>query len=196
MSDPRCIMILSEKSSGSSALQSSLSRIDGVHLIEWTQHSERETLYWTKAASILGLPQIKMVDSEVPFTPDRARTEIVDLLSRNLPSYIPSLRDDQALLFGGWEALCDRYGPVFVEKSPHHLCQWSALELIRECVDRCKHIDFLLIGLVRNPLAVLYSQFIRWQTRPELLQMQWLNAYRNLGCLKPSVRWAAVHSDL
>ena len=184
MSTFKCLMILSEKSSGSSALQSELSKINGVNSIEWTQHCERETLYWTKAASVLRLPQVKLVDSEVPFPPDRARDQIMDLLSYNIPGFVPAPSDDKFFLFGGWRALCERYGPVFLEKSPHHLGQWSAIELIIEFIDLNPQIEFVLVGLVRNPLSVLYSQFRRWRTRPEKLQDQWLMAYRNLKRLK------------
>ena len=44
--------------------------------------------------------------------------------------------------------------------------------------------DFLLIGLIRNPLDTIYSQFKRWKTRPEKVQYQWLIAYQNLLKLK------------
>jgi Sulfotransferase family len=179
----KCLIILSEKSSGSSALQSRLLRIPQVHGIAWTRHFESETLYWTKAASVLGCPQVKMHQSEVPIPRERARRELITLLERNLGEYVPPT-SDRDLIFEGWRLLCRQFGPVFCEKSPHHLVQWSALELILECQKRQPDIDFLLIGLVRNPMDTIYSQFRRWGARPERLQQQWQVAYENLQALK------------
>jgi hypothetical protein len=183
----KCLIILSDKSSGSSALQSRLLQIPQVHGIAWTRHFESETLYWTKAASVLGCPQIKMHQSEVPIPRERARRELITFLERNLWEHVPPT-SDRDLIFEGWRALCRRFGPVFCEKSPHHLVQWSALELILECQERQPDIDFLLIGLVRNPMDTIYSQFRRWRARPERLQEQWQVAYENLLALKERCR--------
>jgi len=105
------------------------------------------------------------------------------LLKDNLENYSPP-HDDQELIISGWKRLCEKYAPIFLEKSPHHLLQWSAIELIIECIEEIDEIDFLLVGLVRNPMDTVYSQFKRWATRPEQLQYQWLVAYQNLLRLK------------
>ena len=76
------------------------------------------------------------------------------------------------------------YAPVFLEKSPHHLCQWSALELINDCTRQLTDVDTPLIGLVRNPMDAIYSQYRRWKSRPEGVQQQWLIGYRNLERLR------------
>ena len=68
---PLCLFILSVKSSGSSILQRILAESLSGRLVEKTTHSENETLYWTKAASVLGLPQIQMENSQVPFRKER-----------------------------------------------------------------------------------------------------------------------------
>jgi hypothetical protein len=120
-----------------------------------------------------------MIDSEVPIAPDRARKDLRTLLVDNLDT--PLLPEtDSELVFDGWRQLCEAYRPVLVEKSPHHLCQWSALELIMEARDRLQDVDFFIIGLVRNPMDTLYSQFQRWRSPPERVQYQWGMAYRNL----------------
>lgn len=178
-SKAKCIIILSSKSSGSSALQRILTSFPQVKHVSSTRHFEFETLYWVKAASILGLPQTAMLDSEVPIPQESAKLDLIEFLSNNLDSYKPP-PDEEALIFGGWELLCRRYGPIFVEKSPHHLHQWSALELIRQCVKRQLEIDFLFVGLVRNPMAMLYSSWDRMRTAPETNQFEWLTAYENL----------------
>jgi len=175
----RCIVILSDKSSGSSALQDYLVRFAGGRHVEQTRHHEHETLYWTKAASWLGLPQERMLDSEVPLAPERARGDLLALLRDNLGA-APDEPDPRALAFAGWRALCERYAPLFVEKSPHHLHQWSALELLLECMDASPGIDFLAIGLVRNPIDVVYSSWRRWGSAPEANQHEWLRAALNL----------------
>ncbi len=177
----KCIVILSAKSSGSSACQAFLALTGRVRHVERTRHKEHETLYWTKAASILGRPQIPLLDSEVPIPSARAKAGLLQLLRDNLDlDGDPLPDDDEALIFEGWRRLCRRYAPVFLEKSPHHLYQWSNLELLRDAVERLPEIDFHFVGLVRNPLDTLYSAWRRWRTDPEKNQHQWAAAYRNL----------------
>ena len=175
----RCIVILSDKSSGSSALQAYLVRFVGGRHVDKTRHHEHETLYWTKAASLLSRPQEKMLDSEVPIAKERARADLLALLRDNLGD-VPAASDERDLVFRGWRALCERFAPLFVEKSPHHLHQWSALELLLECMDASPDIAFLAIGLVRNPIDVVYSSWRRWGAAPEPNQHEWLRAARNL----------------
>lgn len=181
----KSLIILSEKSSGSSALQQLLTRIGDVRHVARTRHFENETLYWTKAASVLGMPQLAMVDSEVPISRERARADLVTMLGENLAGYAPPA-DDREMVMRGWASLCERHAPVFLEKSPHHLCQQSALDLITQCMRELTEVDFLLVGLVRNPMDTIYSQYRRWKSRPESVQQQWLVAYRNLRRLQES----------
>jgi sulfotransferase family protein len=183
LSNSKCIILLSEKSSGSSACQNLLSRFTEINTVKTTRHFRNETLYWTKAASILRRPQLKMIDSEVPIKYEKAKQDLQTLLSTNIEGYIPP-KNERELIFKGWEELCKKFRPIFLEKSPHHLYQWSALELILECINEMKKTDFILIGLIRNPLDTIYSQFSRWRSRPEELQNQWYVAYNNLLKLK------------
>ncbi|MGQ0621362.1 MAG: sulfotransferase family protein [Panacagrimonas sp.] len=182
----RCIILLSEKSSGSSAVQRLLAESAGVRCVTTTRHFENETLYWTKAASMLSLQQVPMLDSEVPMVHHKARADLLDLLRENLPDYAAH-GNDREIVMDGWRRLCLHYGPIFFEKSPHHLLQWSNLELIVQAIRELPDIEFLLLGLVRHPIDTAYSQFTRWGTRPEDLQYQWMAAYRNLLRLKDQV---------
>ena len=176
---PKCIIILSTKSAGSSALQELLCNFGGGRHVQQTRHGEFETLYWTKAASILGLPQIKLPDSEVPIPRDRALQDLQALLTQNTTGFeLPA--DDNRLIFDGWRALCLAHAPVFVEKSPHHLHQWSCLQLMIEAVQTQPEIDFRFVGLVRNPMDALYSAWSRWRLPPEAFQQHWRTAYENL----------------
>ncbi len=179
----KCIIVLSTKSSGSSAIQTLLARLSCIRHASYTRHREHETLYWTKAASLLGRPQIDMVDSEVPIPQARARRELVAFLTRNTVGFVPP-SDPEELVFKGWEKLCEAHRPVFLEKSPHHLVQSSALQLMLDCDQRLESTAFLYIGLVRNPMDVLYSAWSRWRTLPEILQFEWELAYRNLEELR------------
>ena len=52
---------------------------------------------------------------------------------------------------------------------------------------RMPEIDFRFVGLVRNPMDVLYSAWTRWRTRPETLQHHWSLAYENLANLRGHV---------
>ena len=183
MSNAKSIIILSEKSSGSSACQSFLAKFANVQHVENTRHYFNETLYWTKAASILNKPQTKMVDSEVPIGRNKAKADLVSLLNEDLNDYRPP-ENDEDLVMEGWGLLCKKHAPIFLEKSPHHLCQWSAIELILDCIQRTSDVDFLLIGLIRNPMDTIYSQYSRWKSLPEHVEKQWCRAYENLGKLR------------
>lgn len=183
MSNDKCVIILSEKSSGSSACQNLLAKFANIQHVSKTRHFQNETLYWTKAASILGKPQLNMVDSEIPIKREKARTELISLLKDNLDNYVPPDRDEE-LITEGWRLLCKKHSPIFLEKSPHHLCQWAAIELIIECTREIKDVDFLLIGLVRNPMDTIYSQYKNWKSSPQKVQEQWRIAYQNLLRLK------------
>ena len=139
----KCIIILSNKSSGSSAFQNILLKYTKARSVSKTRHFQNETLYWTKAASVLGLSQNKMLDSEVPIEYSKAKRDLVTLLSNNIDNYqVPKLEKD--IIFQGWLLLCKQYSPIFLEKSPHHLFQWSALQLIIECMDKLKDIALVV----------------------------------------------------
>lgn len=183
MSNGKNIIILSEKSSGSSACQNLLAKSANIRHVAKTRHYENETLYWIKAAALLDKPQLAMVDSIVPFTRKQAKAEIIALLQDNLDDYSPPA-DDEALIHEGWQRLCKQFGPTFLEKSPHHLCQWSALELIVEQMRTNTDVDFLVIGLIRNPMDTIYSQYQRWKSPPTAVEKQWMIAYQNLLRLK------------
>lgn len=176
----KCIIILSNKSSGSSACQNLLAKVSDVRHVRKTRHYQNETLYWTKAASILGLHQEPMLDSEVPIPAVAAREDLLALLRDNLSDADDLPADDRSLVFEGWRRLCREYAPVFLEKSPHHLCQRACLDLILEAERELPEVDFCLIGLIRNPMDQLYSAYTRWRTVPELYQLEWLRACRNL----------------
>lgn len=180
----KCIIILSTKSSGSSACQRLLSQHREVNSVSQTRHFQNETLYWTKAASVLGLPQKRMQDSEVPIEKGKAREDLITLIEQNAGALPECPIVDENFVFEGWRLLCRRYSPVFVEKSPHHLYQWSAVELILKCMKKLPEIDFVLVGLVRNPMDTLYSSWNRRKTDPAIFQHEWLAAYENLLKLK------------
>src|SRR5215208_4627455 len=158
-----CVMLLSDKSSGSTALQNELAKHLDVNLVERTIHNENETLYWNKAAAVLGLPQVNILNSDdLPIMQNKARREIIEFLKANLGTFNPP-SDDEHLVFEGWYRLCRRYGPVFLEKSPHHLHYWSALQLMGECERRCSDIQFR--SLIDNHLRVFkYEELVNGQT--------------------------------
>lgn len=183
----RCIVILSARSSGSSALQNLLVQSPGARHIDWTPHFENESLFWVKAASVLGRPQIKIADSRLPLPVEESRAGLRTLLQENIgAAYVPPT-EDTALVFDGWRDLCQHYAPVFVEKSPHHLHEWAALELLLESLKRVPEVDVMFIGLVRNPMDTLYSMWQRWRGLPHHNQRDWHTAYTNLLRLRELV---------
>jgi hypothetical protein len=179
----KSIILLSEKSSGSSAFQNLLASVQEIKHVKSTRHFENETLFWTKAASILEMPQLKMVDSEVPISRKKAMKDLHQLLKANGVRY-DGPPDTREKIMQGWLQLCVSHQPVFFEKSPHHLCQWSALELIMEAMEKNKQVDTMLVGLIRNPMDTIYSNYKRWKSYPGKVEKQWITAYHNLLKLK------------
>ena len=175
-----CVVILSDKSSGSSILQSVLRAHPSINGVATTAHQERETLYWNKAAALLGRRQERMLDSTIlPMRADEARNALLRLCTDNLPDFRPPT-DDRELVFGGWRALVLAGRPVFLEKSPHHLHYRAALDLLREAERTSPDFAYRYIGLVRDPVDTLHSMWTRWRVPPDARQKEWVRAYRNL----------------
>jgi hypothetical protein len=173
------LYILSEKSSGSSFLFRSLNQALEISKYPSTKHYESETLFWTKAASLLDKPQLSMLASAVPYEKERAREELKYFLSNNLPSDI-TFTNDEDLVFRGWYELIRHFGPVFIEKSPHHLLQWNALALMLEFEKRyVDKVNCHYVCIARNPKDVFLSQFRRWNVNLKQLENQWLTTYMN-----------------
>jgi hypothetical protein len=129
---------------------------------------------------VLGRPQIKIPDSEVPIPAAAARRDLHKLLAANVPQFrIPE--NDMEMVYKGWGALSEAFGPRFVEKSPHHLHEWSALELMLDAERQLPHLDFRYVGLVRNPMDALYSMWNRRRDSMAKYQFHWRIAYDNLS---------------
>jgi hypothetical protein len=181
---PVCIVILSEKSCGSSVLNRNLRSAFGARYIEKTEHYEGETLFWTKAASILGEKQLDASDSVVPYSKKQAFLKLRRLaLENGIPFPYAMGSINKMDIFSVWEKIVVSRSPVFVEKSPHHLFQRSNLELMLEFKKAYPGIKMVFIGLVRDPYDVAYSQFTRWQGNPKNVLRQWTVAYKNLRWL-------------
>ncbi len=160
-------------------LQRELAKHPDVNVVRWTRHQENETLYWNKAAIVMGLPHENLYRSEMPMPHAQARDELIEFLENNL-SQAPVITDDGSWVFEGWRALCEEYGPVFLEKSPHHIHSESALALIEECSVKFPEISFRYIGLARNPISTLYSMWKRWRIHPSKKEKEWSSSYRRL----------------
>lgn len=174
------MLLLSTKSAGSSAVQKYLADRFEIRLLPHTPHHENETLFWTKAASALGLPQDRMHRSVVPYSQNEARNSLQKLLLKNNVDS-PFRQWTEAEIFGAWFALTKKFGPAFFEKSPHHLRNRSNLELIARCMsNQHEQIDFLLIGLIRHPLDTIYSVWRRWGFDCRAFEKEWVASYENL----------------
>ncbi len=145
---------------------------------------EGETLFWSKAAALLGLPQPEMIDSKLlPMSRKDASVALARLIADNLdePGPPPVTREQ---VFETWARLAAQYQPVFLEKSPHHLHNHAVLELLLDAEAKLDDVQFRFIGLVRNPLDTLYSMWRRWRTIPEKRSAEWSRVYTNLQWLQ------------
>ena len=159
-----------------------LLRYEDIHAVKHTRHNERETLYWTKCASLLGHKQKKLIGSEVPIPAKEAGDQLHSLVRKNLSGKIDYTYYNGIYL--GWAGLCLRYAPVFIEKSPHYLANWSNLELIIGAIEMLPKIAHQIIGLVRHPLNTLCSIHRRWKLNLYEYEKQWRRSYNNLLRLK------------
>jgi hypothetical protein len=175
-----CIAILSVKSSGSSIVQRELARALSARLLNVTDHAENETLFWTKAASVLHLRQFKLANSEIPMGRRRAARMLRQFLEANIPGFAGGLATE-AELFSAWAQLVHSGEGVLVEKSPHHLYQPAVVALMRRFAEQAKSVDMRFVGLVRNPVDTLYSSWRRFGVRPEIEERHWIRAYTTLG---------------
>jgi hypothetical protein len=188
---PACMFILSTRSSGSSALQRRIAEVSQARSVAYSRHvnsdgdgrSVIETLYWTKAASVLGMPQLSMPHSEVPIARRRARRDLEEFLRHNgivvdgFPASVESI-------FTAWDRLCLAQGPVLIEKSPHHLYQPAAIDLMERYAAWTTTVEVRFVGLVRNPMDVLYSSWRRFGIPPHEEEVHWRRAYDDLLALK------------
>jgi hypothetical protein len=181
---PVVIILLASKSSGSSAFQKYVQVNYGANLLEQTPHHENETLFWTKAASVLGLQQYAMHRSQVPYSEANAKQQLQDLLSSN-GIELKFTKWSEEEIMATFRQLVLKNGPVFFEKSPHHLFNYSNLDLIFKFKDHyADELDVHVVGLIRNPLSTIYSAWKRWHFNCVAFELEWHKSYQNLQAVK------------
>jgi hypothetical protein len=192
---PTVAILLSDKRSGSTMLQKELCKHPDISHVSYSPHTYFETHHWLKAACILdvsnqefyGHTRHKGYGSKMA-----AKQYMVDCIRGNVPEFNPPL-NNRDLVFQGWEALCDRFAkPVFFEKTPHHIMHWTCLDLILGWMGNT-NFQVKIIGLVRNPMSVLYSAYGLFHTDPGERQFAWANACRNLIAFKDLLKAEQFH---
>ena len=198
--EPTVVILLSDKRSGSTIFQDEFCRHPEVTHVEYSPHTYFETQHWLKAARLLEMPRESFYGHQYPNSlklKSAARKYLVECLQGNLPQMsLPA--DDHELVFDGWEQLCHRFAkPVFFEKSPQHLAQWGALSLLLKWIRQTSY-RVQILGLVRNPQAVLYSAAKLFVTDPTVRQFGWADMHRNLLTLQqllPAEQLKIVHYE-
>lgn len=179
---PTVVILLSDKRSGSTMFQRELCKHPDIQTVAYSPHAYLETHHWLKAAVMLNIDGNLFSGGKVyPGYGSRlnARTYMEDCLQGNLRDYnLPS--DSSSLIYDGWEAMCRRFAtPVFFEKSPQYLAHWGALELLLQWI-RSTSFDVKVVGLVRNPLSVMYSAQELFHSNPDKRQYGWVRIHQNL----------------
>lgn len=186
MSRPTVVILLSDKRSGSTILQTEFLSHPDVRGLDYTSHTYLESHHWLKAAVMTGQPDRLFSAGQVypGYGGARnARTYMIDTITGNLPDFAPP-QDDRELIFEGWEALCHHYAkPVFFEKSPQVLANWASVIMLLEWMKKTS-FDVRLVGLVRNPLAVQHSAQLLFGSVPVARQFGWAETHRNLLALR------------
>jgi hypothetical protein len=183
MTDARTVVVLlSDKRSGSTMVQTELCRHPQVQHVGYSPHTYNETHHWLKSACLLkSPPELFAGGKRYRGYGPRASTRryLIDCIRGNVPEFeVPT--NDEKLVFEGWEALCERYAePVFFEKSPQIVHHWAALDLLFQWIERTG-FSVRVVGLVRNPLAVAASAEKAFSTPPYERQFGWAEGCRNL----------------
>ncbi len=162
--------------------QDELCKHSDIQHVGYSPHTYFETHHWLKGAVLLGMSPKTFSGARTYSgygTKANAKAYLIDCVTKNVPNFtIPS--SDRALLFEGWEALCEKYArPIFFEKSPQYLANWASLSLILDWTATTKH-EVKFISLVRNPLSVQYSAQQLFRTDPYSRQFGWLELHKNL----------------
>ena len=175
-------ILLSDKRSGSTMLERELCKHPEVNHVSYTPHTYNETHYWLKAACMLPLSHEGFYGGLRPDSygsRSLARKSLLNFLKRNSPDFTEPATDEE-LVIDGWTALCRQFAhPVFFEKSPQHPHHWAALELLLTWI-KASEFEVRVIGLVRNPMSVMYSALKLFHTDPGERQFGWAQAYRNI----------------
>jgi hypothetical protein len=179
---PTIVILLSDKRSGSTMFENELCNHPDINHVMYTPHSYNETHYWLMAARLLKMPCQLFSGHGLPQSyglRPTTRRYLIDCIRGNVPDFIIPV-SDEALVFEGWDALCHKFAnPVFFEKSPQHAHHWAALELMMKWAEKSE-FTVRFIGLVRNPMAVMYSAYNLFSTEPEERQFGWASCYRNI----------------
>jgi hypothetical protein len=192
---PVVAILLSDKRSGSTMFEDELCKHPDIKHVEYSPHTYNETHHWLKAACMLKMPKQLFYGNKVYNgygTRLGARQYMIDCIRRNVPSFVlPG--DDEMIVFEGWNAICRKFAqPVFFEKSPQHPHHWAALDLMMKWAET-DEFDVRFIGLVRNPMAVMYSAQKLFLTDPVERQFGWAHCYRNILLLKAMVGQDRFH---
>jgi hypothetical protein len=179
---PKVVILLSDKRSGSTMFEREMCKHPEVAHVTHTPHSYNETHYWVKAASLLAKSGEGFAGEVIPTaygSRDAIRRSLLKTIQLNVPEFEPS-PDDETLVYSGWEALCQRFAqPVFFEKSPQHVHHRPALDLIATWIKQTT-FQIKIIGLIRNPMAVMYSAQELFYTKPEQRQYGWQRGNENI----------------
>ncbi|MEO1479235.1 MAG: sulfotransferase [Bacteroidota bacterium] len=185
------VILLSDKRSGSTIFQKEMCKHPKVRHVSASRHTYYETQHWLKAASLLEVPSPMFLAGTPYYPAATARQYISDVIEANVPDF-DTRCSDRALVFDGWEALADSAGSsVFFEKSPHHLSNWASLAVLLEWIEMTDR-KVSILGLVRNPMAVLHSAWKRFGSDPGERQFAWSQTYLNWLAFKQLVPSEAV----
>ena len=179
---PVVSILLSDRRSGSTLFERELCSHPDIRHVDFTPHSYHETHFWLKAACALETPADSFANGKRPATygtQAAARDSLAETMMRNVPDF--RLSDDSVdWVTEGWEAICRKFArPVFFEKSPQNPQHWAALALLLKWV-RQTDFDVRVIGLIRNPMAVIHSAGKRFNSDPVRRQYAWVQTIQHI----------------
>lgn len=183
----KVILLLSDKRSGSTFFQEMFNRRPEISTVKYTPHSNGETHFWTMAAVLLDdrlmKKQVFLRQYNGYGSVRSTRLLMHRLLEKNGVLIDREIKHSDDIFYY-WEKLIECSGNhFFFEKSPQLLSSFSATLLLIKWLNFTRK-EVFVIGLIRNPYAVLNSAYQLFHTNPEKRQFGWLDAYRNMYFIK------------
>ena len=178
----KVIILISDKRSGSTLFQRELLKHPQIQTLAYSPHTYSESHHWLKAAVMLSQNSQGFHGNRVYSgygSKSNARKYMEDCVLGNVPIFkVPTGNRD--LIFQGWEALCEKYTqPVFFEKSPQIIAHTAALDLLFEWYEQT-NFNVKFIFLIRNPMAIMYSAYQLFYTKPQKRQWGWMDLMQNM----------------
>jgi|TARA_B100001093_G_scaffold500665_1_gene551423 hypothetical protein len=170
------IILLSAKRTGSTAVMKIFQKHNKVKLM----HIDQKISNWESNFWLLALDAIN------------GKKDSFEVRLKNAAPFIKlQEKYDKKKIFEIYNEINNFFGPITFDKSPQYLGNINCLKLIQEY--NSVHNNIVFLGLIRNPLDSIVSQYQLWREYKENDSLQerekrWLKKYNHLAEIKKEIK--------